>query len=443
MPSGRFPTAIAAMMLAVIVSAGSAGSSAATVDPAAPAMGATRAAEATFLELYTQEWQQRMAARLGGGEGIPAHLPDVSKNAQDQRLAEWLRVRRALVGIDPQDLARKRRVDYAVYAAQIDELIASQEYREYEAPLNSSGGFWSSLAYVAQRPFHIEEDYNNYLSLLSEVPRYFQQQQENMRSGLGRGFTPAKVTLDGRDLTISRIADATNPTEVMFYAPFEILPVAMSETTKTALRAKAQRVIAETVIPAYAGLLAFFRNEYYPGAREVLAASKLPNGKAYYAWKVRQYTTLDQTPDEVHEIGLREVARIRAQMMQVKEDAGFAGTLRDFLSFLRSDAQFYAETPLDYLKEAAWDAKQFDGVAADYFGHLPRTRFTITAFPPEIAPFSAGAAGGRETYWLNTYKLHTRPLYSLMALTLHESAPGHSFQASIAAENETQPDFRR
>ncbi len=407
------------------------------------ATGAESSAEAAFRDIYEREWQQRLTDRLGGDGGIPAHLPDVAIGAQNERLANWRSVRAALAGIDPEDLSRASQIDYRVYAAQINELIAAQEYREYEAPLNSSGGFWGRLAYVARRPFRSEADYRNYLSLISEVPRYFRQQQENMRSGLARGFTPARVALKGRDLTISRVADAKDPTDVVFYQPFEKMPGTMPDTTKTALRSEARQLMTNTAIPAYADLLAFFREEYVPGARETLAASALPAGDAYYAWKIRQYTTLDQTPDEIHNIGLREVARIRARMMEVKEYAGFDGNLEAFLDFLRTDVQFYAATPGDYLKEAAWDAKQFDGVAADYFGHLPRTRFSIQAFPAEIAPFSAGAAGGRETYWLNTYKLETRPLYSLMALTLHESAPGHSFQASIAAENDSRPDFRR
>jgi uncharacterized protein (DUF885 family) len=125
------------------------------------------------------------------------------------------------------------------------------------------------------------------------------------------------------------------------------------------------------------------------------------------------------------------------------EQVGFEGTLREFLTYLRTDPQFYADTPEDYLKQAAWYAKKFDGVVPKYFGQLPRTRFGIKPFPPEIAPFTTGAAGGRETFWLNTYRLDTRPLYSLAALTLHESAPGHSFQMSLAAESDSLPDFRR
>lgn len=409
----------------------------------AGAEGAGDSALSRFTAIYEMEWQQRQADRPGGGGAVPAHLPDVSRAAQERRLAEWRRVRDALSEIDPQALPEESRVDYRVYVAQIEELIASQEFREYEAPLTSFNGFWSGLAYLARRPLRTEADYRNYLSLLADFPTYFSQQQDNMRNGLRRGFTPAQVALQGRDLSIRRVADASDPEDVVFYDPFRTLPETFSAETAASLRAEARRVLADAVIPAYQSLLTFFLETYYPGARTTLAASDLPDGEAYYAWKLRQYTTLDLSADEIHQTGLREVASIREQMLEIKDDVGFVGSLDEFLEYLRTDPQFYASSEREYLKEAAWDAKQFDGVAADYFGRMPRTRFTIRPFPPEVARFSAGAGGGRTTYWLNTYKLDTRPLYSLMALTLHESAPGHSFQTSLAAENSARPAFRR
>jgi uncharacterized protein (DUF885 family) len=180
-----------------------------------------------------------------------------------------------------------------------------------------------------------------------------------------------------------------------------------------------------------------------PGARKPLDAESLPNGKAYYQFKIKQYTTLDLTPDEIHNIGLAEVAKIKAQMLEVMKQSGFTGDFSAFLKFLRTDPQFYAKTPEELLMRAAYIAKQFDAKAGDYFGYLPRQRFAIKPVPAEIAPFYTGGRGGPGVYLLNTYNLPSRPLYVLPALTLHESAPGHAFQMPIALEHKEQPEFRQ
>lgn len=407
------------------------------------ALAAPGDADAAFEALYEKEWAWRQEQEIGWGGAVPAHFPDVSAKAQAEKLAYWQGVQEKLDDIDPADLSAKARVDYEVYTAQIEDLVQGQKFHEYEIPLNSAGGFWTYIGYITDRPFRTEEDYRNYLTLLSETPVYFEQQTENMEAGLARGFTPAKVAIDGRDISIAAVAEEEDPTELSLYDPFEEMPDALPDDVKAALREEAIEVIESDVIPAYAEFLDFFRTDYLPNARTTLGATEYPDGEAYYDWKVRQYTTLDMTPDEVHEIGLKEVAKIKAQMFEVMEEAGFEGDFAEFLTFLRTDPQFYAETPEEYLYTAAWISKQFDGKVNDYFGRPPRSRFTISPFPPEIAPYTTGAAGGRFTYWLNTYNLSSRPLYSLRALTLHESAPGHAWQQSAAAENADHPDFRR
>ena len=180
-----------------------------------------------------------------------------------------------------------------------------------------------------------------------------------------------------------------------------------------------------------------------PGARKSLAAELLPDGKAYYQAKIKEFTTLDLTPDEIHRIGLAEVAKIHAQMIEVMHETGYRGEFADFLRFLRTDPQFYAQTPSELLMRAAWIAKEFDGKAKDYFGYLPRSRFAIKPVPADLAPFYTGGRGGPGIYLVNTYDLPSRPLYVQTALTLHESAPGHAFQMSIALEHHDQPEFRQ
>jgi len=168
----------------------------------------------------------------------------------------------------------------------------------------------------------------------------------------------------------------------------------------------------------------------------------MPGGKAYYKQQIHEYTTLDLTPQQIHEIGLKEVARIQAEMNGIIQQVEFKGSFAEFLTFLRTDPQFYAKTPDELLHRAAWISKRVDGVIGKYMT-LPRARFTIVPVPPDIAPFWTAGRGGMGTYWLNTYNLPARPLYNLPALTLHESDPGHALQGALAAEQGEQPAFRR
>jgi uncharacterized protein (DUF885 family) len=174
-----------------------------------------------------------------------------------------------------------------------------------------------------------------------------------------------------------------------------------------------------------------------------LAADDLPDGRAFYQSKIKEFTTLDLTPDQIHAIGLREVAKIHDQMVAVMKETGFQGDFPAFLHYLRTDPQFYAKTPDELLMRAAWIAKMFDGKAAQYFGYLPRGRFRIEPVPDDMAPFYTSGRGGPGLYLVNTYDLPSRPLYNLTALTLHESAPGHAWQMAIALEHKDEPDFRQ
>jgi uncharacterized protein (DUF885 family) len=180
-----------------------------------------------------------------------------------------------------------------------------------------------------------------------------------------------------------------------------------------------------------------------PKARTTLAAQDMPGGKDYYQSKIVEFTTTSLTADQIHAIGLAEMAKIRAEMHAIMQQVGFKGDLQAFLQFLRTDPQFYAKTPVELLKSAAWTAKRFDAKADQYFGHLPRRRFAIVPVPDDQAPFWTAGRGGPGMYWVNTYNLPARPLYSLPALTLHESAPGHAFQIPLAQEQKGVPPFRR
>ena len=404
-------------------------------------------ADERFKALYTAEWTWRKQQFPGvDNEDKSAEhddrLPAVDAKTQAQRLAYWNDVLRRLDAIPVAELSAENRVNVAVYRPQIDNLAAQIRYRSYEMPFNSDSQFWSDLGFMADRPLKNALEAKNYVARLNDVPRYFDEQVANMRAGLKRGFSVPRAVLVGRDVSISTIADAKSPEEAIFYKPFLQLPANIPADEQKALREACATAIRERVLPAYAKLLKFFRDDYVPHARATLAAEALPDGKAYYRQQIREYVTLDLEPEAIHEIGLKEVARIDAEMQATMKATGFEGDFPAFLKFLRSDPQFYAKTPDELMMRASWIAKRVDGKLAQYFGLLPRGRFGIEPVPAAIAPFWTAGRGGPHTYWLNTYDLPSRSLYNLVALTLHESAPGHSFQGSLVEEQKAVPDFR-
>ena len=418
------------------------------------------AADQAFQSIYKAEWNWRMQQLPGFDEDSdnsarpPANsLQDVGAEAQARRLAYLDGVLKKLDGIDPEALSAQERVNFAVYRPQIEHAAAELRFRDYEMPFNADSSFWSDLGFMAGADLRDAAAYRAYASRLRDVPRYFDQQIVNMRAGLARGFSVPRAVLDGRDGSIAMVAELKSPEDASFWKPYARMPATIPAAEQEALRAEGRAAIREAVIPAFARLLAFFRNDYVPQARTTLAAEAMPDGAAWYREQIRKYTTLDQSPDEIHAIGLQEVASIRAEMEAIIDKLGFEGTSKgraaseqrfaDFLHFLRTDPQFYAKTPQELLDDAAWISKRVDGEVGKIIGTLPRGRFTIVEVPPEIAPFWTAGRGGAGTYWLNTYNLPSRPLYNLPALTLHESSPGHSLQQSLVNEQGEVPDFRK
>lgn len=416
----------------------------------APAAWAqTDDADAAFQSIYEKEWAWRQADSGRGGsedddpDPSTRRMPDVGPEAQARRLAMWEDVLGQLDAIDASQLSEQNQVNLAVYRPQLEALAANVRLRAYEMPFNSDSSFWAALGFMTRGDFRNADAYRAYAARLRDVPRYFDQQMDNMRAGLARGFSVPRAVLDGRDVSIAAVADLADPEEAALWSPYERMPASIPAAEQDALRAEGRAAIAEAVIPAFASLLTFYREEYVAQARTTLAAEAMPGGEEFYRAQIREYTTLDLSPQEIHDIGLAEVARIRAEMDEVIATTGFEGDFDAFLHFLRTDPQFYADTPQELLNHAAWIAKRVDGVIARFFDPVPRGRFTIIPVPDDIAPFWTAGRGGMGTYWLNTYDLPSRPLYNLPALTLHEADPGHAFQAALAREQAEQPEFRR
>jgi uncharacterized protein (DUF885 family) len=403
--------------------------------------------DARFAALYTKEWDWRgkqfAANEDTAGNSIAAHLPVVNEAAQQARLTYWRDVAKQLAAIDPKKLTPQHAEDYAVYKFQIETLISDQVFKTYQRPLSGDTSFWGDLAEMARGTLRTEADYRNYISQLNDFPRYFQDNIDNMRAGLKRGFTTPQVVLTGRDATILTGIGSDTIEDNLYYTPFKTMPATIPAAKQAELRAAGLMAVRDKVIPAHKTLLNFFREEYQPGAVKSLQAIDLPDGKAFYQATIREYTTLDLPPDQIHQIGLDEVARLRGEMQAIITEVKFSGDIKAFNNFLRTDPQFYVTKPQDLLDRAAWIAKSFDGKASQYFGRLPRSRFGIIPVPDDVAPFYTGGRGGPGVYLVNTWNLPSRPLYSLPALTMHESAPGHAMQMPLAAENKALPPFRR
>nr|WP_233171640.1 DUF885 family protein [Dyella sp. ASV21] len=419
----------------------------AAVSLAAPAW-ADQSVDARFKQIYEQEWAWRngQSGIATSGEAQPngSRLDNVDAANQQRRLDYWQKVLTSLDGINPKQLSPEEQVNYAVYRAQIQNLLAAQQFKQWQMPFNSDSAFWSDLGYVLESDnLRTVQDYQRYLDRLGDVPAYFQQQIDNMRDGLARGFSVPREVLNGRDVSIASVADLKDPTKSSFYEPFATLPASIPAADAAKLREQAKQVIGGKVIPAYVNLLTFFRNEYVPKSRTTLAAEAMPDGKAWYRQQIVEYTTLDLDPDTIHKVGQEQVAKIHAEMLKTMQETGFKGDFPQFLHFLRTDPQFYAKTPDELLMRTAWVAKQVDAQLGKEFGRLPRQRFAIVPVPADIAPYYTSGRGGASTYLVNTYDLPSRPLYNMPALTLHESAPGHSLQLALAAEQHGQPAFRR
>jgi uncharacterized protein (DUF885 family) len=400
--------------------------------------------DARLRALYTAEWtwrQREMARRSDepGDAGASDHFPRVDAASQQARLAYWTRALATLDGIPLARLSAEERVNADVFRTSIQALANDVRFKTYEAPFNSDTFFWTE--FTPRQGFATAASYRNYLGRLRDVPRYFDEQIVNMRAGIARGYTVPRVSVVGRDKTIEPYtkADTTNP----LYTPFAQMPATISAADQAAMRRDAMTVIRDVVAPAYSGLLTMMRDEYLPKARTSLGATTMPDGQAYYKAMIEKFTTLDLTAQQIHDIGLKEVARIQAEMEATKQRAGFNGTMAEFFTFLRTDPQFYAKTPRELLSYSAYVSKKADWKLKETIGFLPRYRHGIRPVPDALAPIYTGGRGGLETCLMNTYNLPARPLYTLAALTLHECTPGHSFQAALALEGPPRPPFRR
>jgi uncharacterized protein (DUF885 family) len=385
-------------------------------------------------------------------EGVHTYddrLPSVTPAEQQQQLEADRAFLQRLRAIDRSALTPQEAVSDELFDFMVSQRIALAAHREWRAPLNSDSGFHSEILYMHEKAaLRTTADYERYIARLEDVPRYFRENVANMRVGMREGFTLPAAILGG----VSRVLAGeqfARPEDCPLFEPFGKFPATVPEADRPRLGAAGRAAIQDSVFAAYAAFRSFFEQEYRPAARRTIAASALPDGRAYYADLVRYFTTLPEaTPEKIHQTGLAEVARIHKDMEAIVREVGFKGTFKEFLDFLRTDPQFYAKTAEELLHDAAWIAKEIDGRLPAYFGRLPRKPYGVRAVPAEIAPnytggrYNPGAIGAAGEFWVNTYALNTRPLYDLPALTLHEAVPGHHLQGALALELTDVPQFR-
>ncbi len=369
----------------------------------------------------------------------------IARAAQEDRAALA-----ALARIDRAALPAADQVSYDLFRWQREDSLDSHRFHEYLFPLNQLGGIQTAGDYAQSLRFEKLRDYEDLVKRLQTFGTYMDRTIELLRTGVGEGYTLPRVVAERiRPQIAMNIVE--DPTASTFYAPFKKMPAGIDPATAARLRTEARQAIAAGVIPAFERLRTFFEGTYLPHCRTSLAASSLPDGKAYYAYLVRHFTTTDLTPTQVHEIGLRKVAQIHLQMQAIIRELGFRGSFADFLHFLRTDPRFYYTKPQDLLEAYKAEAKTIDPLLVDEFHRLPRIPWGIKVIPADQAPntypaysYPPAADGSRAAYmYVNLYKPETRPKYEIPVLTCHEGRPGHALQLSLATEMTGLPRFRR
>ena len=353
-------------------------------------------------------------------------------------------------GIAEANLTSEDRISLKLLKFLVEDHRANFEFKTHLNPLLSDSGFHNSLVYRV-RPLTSKKQSIAYLKMLQAIPMFVDQNLILLKRGLESGVSQPLIIFEGYESSYDK--HITEIVENNFYfSPFKNLPDQFSAEEKDSLLSVAHATIQKDVIPSFQKIKSFFETEYYPQTRKAIGVSQTPNGAAFYKDRIAYYTTLDMTAEEVHQLGLKEVAKIKNGMEAIIKEVEFQGSFEDFFAFLRSDKQFYAQSGDELLMRARDIAKRLDEQLPKFFKTLPRTPYGVAAVPDAIAPKYTGGryiptrpnSTNPGYYWVNTYNLPSRPLYVLPALTAHEAVPGHHLQMALNSELSTEiPSFRR
>lgn len=445
----------APLFLAVLLAAGVPGL-AASADPASASTPASAAA-AVLHNLINAAWQREMRedpleASLDGFHQYDSLWPNVSPATLAREHQEDIRTLKSLAAIDPSHLSGEDRVSYDLFKYRYQMQVKDYDLKGYLMPVNELDGIQTLQALTHTLRFESATDFRNYLHRLQTFRPFMDETIALLKQGVREGMTEPQVVMKRVPHQIAAYVVA-DPAQSPLYGPFEQMPQIIPAAERAQLRAAAKAAIAKDVTPAYRDLEQYFDHDYLPHCRASIAAQALPNGKAYYAFQVRKYTTTDLTPGQIHAMGLRKVAEIHAQMEQVFRQVGFKGSYKDFVHYLRTDPRFYYQKPRELLEAYRAAAKRVDPLLVTEFPVwiLPRVTYGVRPIPAALAPdtypaYSVPPAGDGSVAGymaVNLYEPASRPKYEIQVLTCHEGRPGHQLQIPIAMELKNLPDFRR
>jgi len=390
-------------------------------------------------------WASMLGDRRANDQWSDQSLEAIERRYQQRR--EFLARLRA---IDSTELGTEDQLNYELFRRELQDDLDGNKYRAFLMPINQRGGVQTLESTAERIPLSNLNDHQDWLARMAKVGAVVEQTIALMEAGRKEGYMPPRVLMERipNQIAAQLVED---PEESPFFKPFNALPDSISEEEANELKESARQVIDETVVPAYREFGDYFNDTYLPASRDSIGASELPNGEAFYEYRARSFTTTAMTPDEIHRLGLDEVARIRAEMQLIIDELEFDGSFSEFLEFLRTDPQFYYDDPQQLFDGYLAICKRIDPELVKLFGKLPRMPYGLRAIPDNVAPdtttayYSQPAADGSRAgyYYVNLYRPEVRPTYEMEVLSVHEAMPGHHLQIALQMELQDMPEFRR
>lgn len=412
-------------------------------------------ASSEFTTLLDEHWEWQLAASPTmasqlGDRRYNDQWPDQNLQAIEQRHDDIREFLRRAYAIDRKELSIDNQLNYELFRRQLEDTVDAYQFNNHLMPFSHRGGVQNLDNLTNSLRLTTVEDFEDWLARISKIDDVIEQTIALAEKGRKSGYMAPKILMrripNQLSLQVVEIASASP-----LFMAFENMPDSISAADRERLRADAMEIIEDKVLPAYRKLDRYFNKKYLPAARESVGLSALPNGTAAYEYLVRSFTTTRMTPDEIHRLGLEEVIRIRDEMAKVIEEVGFEGSFQDFLVFLRTDPQFYYDTPEALYEAYLATSKRIDPELVNLFATLPRMPYGVKPIPDSIAPdtttayYSRPAADGSRAgiYWVNLYRPDVRPKYEIEVLSVHEAMPGHHLQIALQQELGDVPDFRR
>lgn len=408
-----------------------------------------------FATLLQDEWEWQLredpvrASRLGDRR-YNDQWPDMSLKAIERRHQEQQEFLRRLRVIDSAMLAAPDQLNYELFRRSLENSIDGHRFKSHLMPMSQRGGVQSLESTAESLRLDRAADYEDWFARMSAVETVIDETMRLLEAGRKAGYMPPKILM-------ARIPDqlaaqlVEDPEQSPFYEVFADMPDAVDAADGERLRSMAKEIIDDSIVPAYREFSQYFNDTYLPASRDTIGASSLPDGEAFYEYRTRVYTTTQMAPDEIHRLGLNEVARIRGEMQLVIDELEFEGSFADFLHFLRTDPQFYYETAEELFEGYLAVSKRIDPQLVKLFGKLPRMPYGLRPIPENIAPdtttayYNRPAADGSRPgyYYVNLYRPEVRPKYEMEVLSIHEAVPGHHLQIALQMELEEMPAFRK